>query len=86
MATTGVPHGYDAAHFGAIYGAASRDTTLLGSHWKANTEPPDSWYRARGWRRLGCCMVTMLHIVQLFAELTIETEHTLTLPTLLGRY
>ena len=60
--------------------------TLLGSHWKANTEPPESWYRARGWRRLGCCMVTMLHIVQLFAELTIETEHTLTLPTLLGSY
>ena len=31
-------------------------------------------------------MATMLHIVQLFAELTIETEYTLTLPTLLGSY
>jgi hypothetical protein len=48
---------------------------LMESSWMATPgwllaiiELPESWYRARGWRRWGYCMATMLPNIALFAE------------------
>jgi hypothetical protein len=71
MATMGVLHGYYGAEYRIICrdGARGAHSTHSVCWLLASIELPGSWCRARGWRRWGWCMATMLPNIALFAEL-----------------
>ena len=83
VTTMGVLHGYDVAECRIICGDGARGAHSTHSAWWviAIIELPESWYRARGWRRWEYCMAAMLPNVALHAE-TGQWGHTQ--PTLLG--
>jgi hypothetical protein len=55
VTTMGVLHGYDVAECRIICGDGARGAHATHSAWwlLAIIELPESWYRARGWRRWG---------------------------------
>jgi hypothetical protein len=69
VATMGVLHGYDVAECRIICGDGARGAHSTHSAWwlLAIIEIPESWYRARGWRRWEYCMAIMLPNIALFA-------------------
>jgi hypothetical protein len=70
MATMGVLHGYYVAEYCSICRAGTMGRHPTHSAWwlLAIIELPESWYRARGWRRWGYCMATTLPSIARFAE------------------
>ena len=70
MATMGVLHGYYVPAYRSICRAGTMGRHSPHSIWwlPASIELPGSWWRARGWRRWGCCMDTMVPSIALYAE------------------
>ena len=83
MAAMGVLHGYDVAECRIICDDGVRGAHSTHSAWclLAIIKLPESWYRARGWRRWGYCMATMSPNIAVFAETGQWGD---TQPTLLG--